>query len=437
MAEYKFRALMRDGTVTRGKIESKSKHDIVLKLKGAKLQPILIKKVKLRVIKVNKSNIDKIIKKNELSAFSSVNTWTSNIKKNFRFEMFKKVKASDVIAFTNNLYILKKAKFTNIQSLEVLFEGTENKAFKDIIENILIAVQNGEKLYIAMENYSRVFPLMYINFVKVGEEAGSLEQALLHARDYLEGSIRLKKQVNAVVVPRLLQFILIIVLIVGGVIFGVPLMQNIFDMFDSNAEVNKITMIAFDVVNWCLKYWYIFVVIILGLIAGFIAYISNPLGRYNYDKFIMKFPVIGKLLTNITISKFFEAMLLNLRNGMRIQESLEVSKGVTSNYYFLSIVEVAKNNSIIGESWITPFEETKVFNAMTTEMISIGMKTDLTEMMSKINVYLKDEINESMNRFSKWLPEVSYAIVGVAMIVFVLVIMVPMLQIYMGGFIEF
>lgn len=437
MAEYKFRALMRDGSITRGKLNSNSKHQLISKLKEAKLQPIFIKKIKTKKVKVKRNSVDKLMSKTNLSAFSSKSNFKEASKNKIKIEAFSRVKTSDIIAFTNNLYILKKARFTNIQCLEVLYEGTENIAFKDIIEDILISVQNGEKLNVAMENYSNVFPLMYINFVKVGEESGALEQALLHARDYLESNIKLKKQVNSVVIPRLLQFILIIALIFVGVIVGVPIMQDVFDIFSSDAEIAEATMIAFNVVNWILEYWYFFVIGIILIVVAFFAYISTPLGRYNYDRTLMKFPVVGKLITNITISKFFEAMLLNLRNGMRIQESLEVSKGVTSNYYFLSIVEVAKNNSIVGESWITPFEETNVFNAMTTEMISIGMKTDLTEMMSKINVYIKDEINESMERFSKWLPEVTYAVVGVAMIIFVIVIMVPMIEIYMGTFITY
>lgn len=52
---------------------------------------------------------------------------------------------------------------------------------------------------------------------------------------------------------------------------------------------------------------------------------------------------------------------------MRIQESLEVSRNVTSNYYFLSAIELAKVNVIAGTSWITPFEEKKLFKPMVSQ----------------------------------------------------------------------
>ena len=437
MAEYKFRALMRDGKITRGKMMVNSKHELISKLKEAKLQPVFIKKIKVKFVKDKKNKkLDKLMSKIIVPINGKNSVSFKNLSK-VNIEMFSKIKSADVIAFTNNLYILKKANFNNIQALESLYEGTDNAAFKDVIEDLLIAVQSGEKLHVAMKNYSNIFSTMYINFVKVGEESGALERALLYARDYLEASVKLKKQVKAIIIPKVLQFILIIGLMFAAVIFGVPIMQQVYDVFNSSAQIPEATQIAFDVANWFLKNWYILFGIMLLAVIAFILYISTPKGKYEFDRVKMKFPVVGNVVTSIIISKFFQAMLLNLKNGMRIQESLDISKGVSDNYYFLSIVEVAKNNSLIGESWITPFQDTGVFNSMTTEMISIGMKSDLPEMMAKVNEYIMTEIDEAMNRFNKWLPEIMYAIVGIAMIIFVLVVMVPMIHIYMGSFIEY
>ena len=73
---------------------------------------------------------------------------------------------------------------------------------------------------------------------------------------------------------------------------------------------------------------------------------------------------------------------------------------------------------------------------MVSEMVSIGMKTDLAEMMEKVNEYLKMEIDESLERFVKVLPEVTYIFVGLAIIALVITVMVPLTNVYMGGFIN-
>lgn len=71
---------------------------------------------------------------------------------------------------------------------------------------------------------------------------------------------------------------------------------------------------------------------------------------------------------------------------------------------------------------------------MITEMLKIGMQTDLTEMISKLVEYMEIDIDNLMSKIMKVLPEVVYAIVGVVLIFFVLVVLVPCIQTYMGGF---
>lgn len=436
MPDYKYRALLRDGKIIRGKILAINKHQVMVKLKDAKIQPIIIKKMK-----TTRVDHGRFIKRKEKPKYTpkkvkiDFSKMTLKDLKNVQFHPFSRIKPRDIIAFVNNLYILKKADFNNIQALTSLYDGTENPAFKDIVEDLLIGVEAGERLNTVMANYPRVFSPMFVSFVKVGEESGTLDTALLYARDYVESSTKLRKQIRGALLPRVLQFIGIMLAMFVALIVGVPLLKTVYATFGSKATLPPATLYALDVAEWLMAKWYLIVVIILILLFSFITYINTPRGRYNWDRLLMTFPVAGSLNTNIIVSKFFQAMLLNLKNGMRIQESLEVSKDVTNNYYFLSLVEVAKSNSLIGESWITPFEEKHVFKPMVSEMISIGMKTNLAEMMEKVNQYIIMEIDESIARFVKWLPDITYLFVGIALIAFMIVVMIPLIQVYMGSFI--
>ena len=71
---------------------------------------------------------------------------------------------------------------------------------------------------------------------------------------------------------------------------------------------------------------------------------------------------------------------------------------------------------------------------MITEMLKIGMQTDLSEMMGKLVEYMEIDINNILEKIMKVLPQLMYSIVGVVLIFFVLVVLVPMIQVYMGTF---
>lgn len=446
MPSYKYRVIFEDGKVGHGKIMALNKSHAMESLKKDRIQPISIKKLpekrqkykRLDYNKIEKENLIKRVNSNLNSSKKKVDLKKITLEelKQIQLHPFTRITSKDIIVLVNNLYILKKAKFNNIQALRIIYEQIENPKLKDIVEDIIIGVEAGEKMSVVMQNYPNVFPAMFVNFIKVGEDSGNLDTALLYARDYMESSNSLKRQVKSTVIPKVLQFFLIIILMFVLVIVGVPIIQDVYDMFDSTSQIPKATMVTLNIANWLMKYWYIPTSIVAILVGVFFFVINTPKGRYNWDKFKVTCPVVGTLINNITIHKFFQAMLLNLKNGMRIQESLEVARNVTSNYYFLSAVELAKVNVIAGTSWITPFEDKKIFKPMVSQMVSVGMQTELSTMMEKVNEYIQSEVDQSLERFKKVLPEVTYSFVGIALIVFTIVILVPLVIVYMGGFID-
>lgn len=437
MPEFTYRGILRSGKMIRGKIVSKNKREVVKSLKGSRIQPININVVKQNTFsfKKNKAKEERI--KKTLDIVSSSARKPAQ-KKNFLSvltgEFSLGINTKEILSFTNTLYILKKSKFNNVKALETIYDSVENKKLKGIIDNIIVGVESGQKIYQIMELYPKVFPPLYTNFVRVGEESGSLDTALLYARDYMESSVRLKKQIKGILLPKILLFAFVFVALIIGLLLGTPLIQNVYDMFGSTKELPAITQVAVKVSEWIIKYWYIALLIIAAPIVAAIIAIQQPSGRYTWDRIKIKFPIFGRLNLNIITSKFFKAMLLNLRNGLRLQDAMDVAKTVTDNYYILSLIEMGKTNLVAGGSWLEPFENERALPQMAIEMVNVGMESDLVEMMDKVSDYLEVEIDETIKRTTKVLPEVMYVFIGILIVIFVLTILVPLMDVYMGTF---
>lgn len=289
-------------------------------------------------------------------------------------------------------------------------------------------------MYTTMEYYSNVFPYIYINMIKVGELSGSLTNSLEQAIKYLDDSADINKKVKKVLVPNIIQFVALTLMLVVGTLVIVPYIQGIFDSVGSSAKIPEITMWFFNFVNNIGKVWYIPTALILGIVGGIIFYINTPKGKYNFHYFKYTMPIFGKLIYSLDFSRFIKAMLLNLNNGMRIQDALDVSKNVVKNYVFLSMVETSINNILIGQSWIEPFEKSGLSSQMIIEMLKIGMQTDLSEMMNKLVEYMEIDIQNILDKIMKVFPQLVYSVVGVMLILFVLIVFVPILEVYTGTF---
>ena len=345
-----------------------------------------------------------------------------------------KITTRDIIIFTQNFLLLKKADFNNIHALETVISSTENAKFKSILEDILAGVESGENMYTTMEYYSDIFPVIYVNMIKVGELSGSLVKSLEQAMEYLETSNALAKRVKKIVLPNVIQFVGMLVLLIGGTIFIIPTIQKVFDSMGSTEQLPWITQKFSEFLN-SLKYWWYYPVALITIaVIAIMAYIRTPKGRYQWHLFKYKAPIFCPLIYAVDFSRVMKAISLNLKNGMRIQQALEVSKNVAKNNVMLSILETSINNCLIGKSWVEPFEESGFGNAMSAEMLKVGMQTDLPKMMDKLMEFIESDIDAILQRIMKVLPEVSYILVGVVLIFFVCVVLVPCIQVYMGGF---
>ena len=441
MPTYIYRAMTKSGLIVRNKIEAPSRQNLLKMLKGNGLLPIDVQQIRYvgkqkKKAKKNITNIEEIMKNVNTTNIgkSKAKQLSTKEKINLYFAKTEKITTRDIMIFTQNFYLLKKANFNNIHALDTIIESTENVSFRGILEDILAGVEAGENMYTTMEYYSNVFPYIYINMIKVGELSGSLTNSLEQAVKYLDESDALIRKLKSILIPNIIQFVLLLVMLFIGTLVAIPTIQGIFDELGTEEQLPAITLWFADVVDVMITYWYIPVIIIAVIASAIGFYIHTPKGKYNYHYFKYKMPIFGELIFALDFSRFLRAMLLNLKNGMRIQDSIEVSKNVVKNYVMLSMIETSINNILTGSSWIEPFEESGLANPMITEMLKIGMQTDLAEMMEKLVEYMQIDIDNIMEKIMKVLPQVVYAIVGVVLIFFVLVVLVPCIQVYMGNF---
>ena len=440
MATYTYKAVTKRGMVVRNRVEAQTRQQLIKSLKANELIPITINRIpyggakKKTKQKKNISNVEEMMKNLNTTKIDNKETPSTARRIKMYFDKQQKITPRDLVVFTQNFYLIKKANFNNIHALRTIIDSTENYIFREIIEDILAGVEAGENMYTTMEYYSDVFPYIYINMIKVGELSGSLTQSLEQAVTYLDETNALNRKIRSILVPNITQFVLLLVMLVIGTLVAIPAIQNVYDELGSTDTLPAVTIWFQGFLDNLIKYWYIPVGIILIIVAAILFYINTPKGKYNFHYFKYKAPIFGELIFALDFTRLMRAMLLNLENGMRIQESLEVSKNVVKNLVMLSMIETAINNILIGASWIEPFEQSGLAKPMQTEMLKIGMQTDLPEMIKKLVEYMQIDIDNIMTKIMKALPQVVYAIVGAVLIFFVLVVLVPCVQVYMGNF---
>ena len=152
MPVYSYRAMTKSGVIVRNKVESSSRLNLIKSLKNNNLLPIAIEQVSYRSNrkpkkqKRNVTDIQEIMKNvNTTQIGNRKKTLTVKEKVNLYFAKTEKITQRDLVVFTQNFYLLKKANFNNIHALNTIIESTENLSFRGILEDILAGVEARRK----------------------------------------------------------------------------------------------------------------------------------------------------------------------------------------------------------------------------------------------------------------------------------------------------
>ena len=157
MPLYIYRAVTKNGDIVKNRVEEMSKFILLRKLKKNELQPIEV--IPIRVGKLSfrkntkkqKKNVEssnsilKTVRDREIERNIKQDTFGAKLKKKLFTNVSSKIVDRDIVIFTENFYLLKKANFNNIHALTTVLETTENISLRAIIEDILLGVEARRK----------------------------------------------------------------------------------------------------------------------------------------------------------------------------------------------------------------------------------------------------------------------------------------------------
>ena len=152
MPTYMYKAMTKTGIVVKNRVESPSKQNLIRSLKNNNLLPISIEQLAYRSKnaprrqKRNVTDIREIMKDVNTTQLTNDKgkTLSTKEKVNLYFARTEKITQRDLVVFTEDFYLLKKANFNNIHALNTIIESTENLSLRGILEDILAGVEAGE-----------------------------------------------------------------------------------------------------------------------------------------------------------------------------------------------------------------------------------------------------------------------------------------------------
>ena len=188
------------------------------------------------------------------------------------------------------------------ESITSIQEQSKNKFFKNVLENIIKSIDNGQSLAVSLSRYPKIFDHLFVNMIKIGEEAGTLEENLGYLALQMEKSNSLKKKtIAAMIYPAI---VLAATFILGGVL-SIFILPKLIPLFKSlNVALPLSTKILLYLAELIQNYWlYIFLSFCFLILFIVIIYRFRAVKLASH-RILLALPLAGKISQNINLSLF-------------------------------------------------------------------------------------------------------------------------------------
>lgn len=327
------------------------------------------------------------IKTSEVSAFDQIKNLFAK----------RRVKSTDLALFTRQMYTLSKAGVPISNAMKHLSKTSRTKLMTDVLLNISQKIESGQNLATAMESYPDVFTPLMIAMIQIGQNTGRLDEVFLQLSEYLElEQSTIKRVKTAIRYP-----IFVVSAIVIGIfiinVFVIPVFAKVY--VQANIPLPWMTRVLIDISNFFKDYWIYLLVVTIIIIISIYQYLKSEQGRYNWNKFQLKIPIVGFLLQRIILLRFAETFMITVNSGININDGLSLVAQSVNNVYARDEILAMKDSISRGNSIVQAASLCKLFTGMELQMLAIAEQTgELGSMLNEIALYYRREVDYDLKR---------------------------------------
>lgn len=338
------------------------------------------------------------------------------------------VSQKELSIFFRQLATLIEAKVPIVQSLLAVEEQTGNRFLGVIIREIKDDVQEGMPFSESLSKHPLVFSNLVVSITKAGEVSGNLQKAILFVADSLEKNYQLTSKIrSALFYP---SFVITVAVIIGFLTVTVILPKLTDIIKDLEVEIPWYTKVIMFIGDFMSSYWWAVLIVVLGIIGGFIYYIKTEAGSREWDQIKIKIPIVGILVRSIYLARFADNLSVMIMAGIPIIRALTVVSEVVNNTVYQSVILRSADEVKAGGHISTVLARSPIIPPIVSQMIRIGEETGkLGDALKSITRFYDQEVDKMTRNLTTMIEPILIVFLGLGVALLVFAILMPIYDI--------
>ncbi len=305
-----------------------------------------------------------------------------------------KVSGKDLVMLSRQISTLFEAQVSALRVFRLLGTEFPSAILREKLSAVADDIQSGMTISKAMNKHPAAFSDFYVNMVHAGEESGKLSEAFGYLSSYMERNYELiSKTRSALMYPAFVIFVFITVMALMMTLV-VPKLTAI--ILESGQEIPIYTKIVINTSNFLVNYG---ILSVLVLVVGVVLlWYYNRKGVISFSKMKIGVPLVGKLYSQIYLSRIADNMNTMLSSGIPMVRAVEITAKVVGDETYKAILAKGVEKIKAGSPLSKALEGHKEIPRIMLQMIKVGEETgELGQILGKMAAFYKREVDQTID----------------------------------------
>lgn len=344
-----------------------------------------------------------------------------------------RVKPNDFLLFNQQLSALLRAGIPVLQSVNLLKNRSASSTLRTMLADIEAKIKSGIPLSEAFEAQG-TFPKIYTASLLAGEKSGALDDVLARYVDYLKRSVGVSRKLRGALAYPLFLLSAAMLMTAFLTLYIVPRMSDLFKGLSTNQGLPTVTVIVLGFSNFVAGnvWWLLPLLLVLGFTL--FVWLRSPNGKLLLGKFLLKLPVVGPLIKQMTTAQLSRSLSTLLSGGITVPDAWDIASQSITNLELrrrsqavLPLIREGRlfTDSLATANWIPE---------LALDMIGIGEKSgSLREMLDEVANFYDAEAEVKLEQLTTLLEPVILVFMAGIVITILLAIYLPIIQTISSG----
>ena len=344
-----------------------------------------------------------------------------------------KVKQADFLLFNQQLSALLRAGIPVLQSIGLLRHRSASENLRKVLADVEDKIKSGIPLSEAFEAQG-IFPKIYTASLLSGEKSGALDEILIRFVDYLKRSVAISRKLRGALAYPAFLLVAATFMVAFLTLYIVPRMSDLFKGISANQGLPTVTVVVLAISNGVAGniWWLLPLILVLGF--AIVIWLRTPGGKLLLHKFLLKLPIVGALIRQMTTSQLARSLSTLLSGGITVPDSWDIASQA------INTLELRRRSQAVlplireGRGFTEALGKANWMPELALDMIGIGESSgSLREMLDEVANFYDAEAEVRLEQLTTLMEPLILLLMAGVVLTILLAIYLPIIQTISSG----